>query len=1019
MIKYKYIYLAVLVFTFFSVNSQDNGHGFITTNDIPGSSLLSPQSFGFTEQGNQKVSLFTGKSGTTIPVYTYQDKDFYMPIFLEYNMSGFIPNQREGIVGLGWHLNAGGAITRIVNGRPDEAKGEPGSLNYIPHGHYYGIKNSYSIKTKSLQSIFDLSAGTVNLQWYWNVGDCEVNPDLFSFSMPGFSGRFYIQNNGDVKCDGNKPFKVDLSGFNTQYMDGNPEDDINDSEIKIKTDDGYTYVFGGNIQYLGVLYSINNEDEVYDPVITTWYLKSIGAPSGRELTLSYLFFDEGIRIDEDPDDDYHYLYNINHVRNQNADSYYFYPGDFLSTSAIGGQSAVEQYYTATKIAYLDSIKTDNIQIDFGYQEKEKPFYQSSTYQNDEFNQKTYKLTSIKVYNTEDKMIKNFSFSQAYYGGTGTERLFLTSFGEVMLSKYHFTYYNTSNLPNPLTAGIDHWGYWNNYTSIIGSNIPTLTFSSNGDVTITGTERNTSTSKYNIAMLETITYPTKGTTTFYYEPHDYSQRLERRNDFDFKTKLYSVSGICGGARIKKVVDNDGENNTVTREYKYVTDYVAGGTTSSGILMDWPRYAFYWEQTIPGYSTIKHLKARSSSYNRNYSGNENYIQYSETTVVSYPDNGCTTYEFTDYVSNPNENAYNSVVLDNTVYPTISNVHLWNSYVGIKFNDKSFERGIPRKVSYYRKEGSNYYRIKTNETTLFTGATDFPNRYLVGVHGTGGIAQSFKIYYYPFLPKQTVETTYDKFGNNPITVTTNKLYNNNGYLRYEDVSQSEGSTLQKTIKYISDYNSSLDNFATLSSNNILKLPIKIVEEHNGTSQVSGKINLYTNDGKIRKIYRYENSALTDAATHNSSILIPSFYNLNLTVDYNASTKNAKQTTPENNFSTVYLWGYGANYPVARIDNISYSNISPSVIFNIENHIFTATDSFSDVQTDVSYLQQQLATYINNSNYKVTLYTYEPQVGMTSQTDPTGVTTFYEYDVFGRLASVKNDDGKLLKKFNYHYAN
>src|SRR5690554_5199367 len=115
MTKYKYIYLAVFVFTFFSVHSQDNGHGLLTTQDILGSSLLSPQAFGFTEKGNQKVSLFTGKSGTTIPVYTYQDNDFNIPIFLEYNMSGFIPNQREGIIGLGWHLNAGGAITRIVN----------------------------------------------------------------------------------------------------------------------------------------------------------------------------------------------------------------------------------------------------------------------------------------------------------------------------------------------------------------------------------------------------------------------------------------------------------------------------------------------------------------------------------------------------------------------------------------------------------------------------------------------------------------------------------------------------------------------------------------------------------------------------------------------------------------------------------------------------------------------------------------------------------------------------------------
>ncbi len=1010
MIKQTIVHFIVCIFVVANIFAQDNGHGIIAKQDAIDNSLLPPEAFGFTLHGNQKISTFTGSSGTSIPVYIYQDTDFNLPVSIDYNMSGFIPNQKEGVLGLGWHLNAGGAITRIVNGRPDETTA--GSLNYMPNGHYYGVKNNYTVETKSLQSIFDLSAGTVNANWYWNVGNCEVNPDLFSFSMPGFNGRFYIQNNGEVRCTGSRPFKVDLSGFNTQYMDGDFKHNVNDSEITITTDDGYIYVFGGDIQYLGVLYSITNL-QVYDPVITTWYLKSIKAPNGREVILNYCSFEEGMLVNEEPNDHHHYLYNINLTRFQNADSYSFNPNDFVSASSVGGQSSVKKHYSATKIAYLKRIEIDSVKIDFGYIEKEKPFYQKSSYVNHELNQKTYRLNSIKVYNSADQLIKDFIFDQTYYGGTSTERLFLTSFGEVMLNKYQFTYYNTSNLPDPLTVGIDHWGYWNNYAGNEGSNFPALTFLSNGDVTITGTERNTNLSKCNVAMLETITYPTKGSTTFYYEPHTYSKRLERRNDFDFKTKLYEVSGVCGGARIQKVVDNDGENNTVIHEYKYVNDYTTGGTTSSGILLDWPRYAFYWEQTIPGYVTSKHLKIRGSSFNRNYSENENYIQYSEVTVVSYPNNGCITYEFTDYESNPNEDEYNSVILDTGVYSTISNVNLWNSYIGIKFNDKSFERGIPKKVSYFRKEGNNYYCIKTNETTQFTGAIDFPNCYLVGVHGTGGIAQSFKIYYYPFLPKQTVETIYDS-----LTVTTNYQYNANGYLTYRDISKSDGATFQKTINYIGDYNGTLDNFYTLSSKNILKLPIKIVEKVNGISQVKGKINLYTNDGKVRKVYQHEDVTLANAADHNPSVLIPSYYNLKLTIDYSTSTRKVKQMTPDNSYNTVYLWGYNSYYPVAKIENISYSNISSPVISNIESHVFTNSDVPSNVQNDVSYLKEQLTSYINNSNYRVTLYTYLPQIGMTSQTDPNGVTTYYRYDSLGRLKLIKNDDDAILERYGYNYA-
>ncbi|AWH86375.1 hypothetical protein HYN59_15220 [Flavobacterium album] len=103
-----------------------------------------PEAWEFTDFSNEgNVDISTGKFGITIPFTTIESDNFSLPIQLSYSTGGIKLGDNASEVGMGWNLVAGGSVTRILNGTPDDVM-----VQYHDgiEGGRYGLYNLYTGK---------------------------------------------------------------------------------------------------------------------------------------------------------------------------------------------------------------------------------------------------------------------------------------------------------------------------------------------------------------------------------------------------------------------------------------------------------------------------------------------------------------------------------------------------------------------------------------------------------------------------------------------------------------------------------------------------------------------------------------------------------------------------------------------------------------------------------------------------------------------------------------------------------
>jgi len=134
-----------------------------------------------------------------------------------------------------------------------------------------------------------------------------------------------------------------------------------------------------------------------------------------------------------------------------------------------------------------------------------------------------------------------------------------------------------------------------------------------------------------------------------------------------------------------------------------------------------------------------------------------------------------------------------------------------------------------------------------------------------------------------------------------------------------------------------------------------------------------------------------------------------------------NPVYISKDNTTNIVYLWSYRGQYPVAEIQNATYQDVKAALNWD-DNAVNTLSGKTLPAEADWNSLSALRSSLPNSF---ITIYKYNPLVGVSQITDSRGVTTYYNYDAFGRLTESYYYEGgdtskkRIIESYEYHYKN
>ncbi len=968
----------------------------------------SPEAAELGKYGNIPISLFTGTPSVSIPIVELKGNVISLPVSMSYSATGFKPEDIAPWTGLGWALNAGGVISRSVIGDPDMADNyfiSPSPLGSVPTDEY--AKQTYfeSIRTKAI----------------------ETQPDIYYYNFMGQSGKFLVYPDGTII---NKEKK---------YLTITPSYNGSAERIYIVTDDkGFTYEFST----LEKTTIAPTDDEPSAPpmvprtFISAWYLTKITAPYGYEelefeyyaptygqSTLSGTLSNNSVTYSLTDDGTSYWSSNLPATRQR-----IFQPPGTTIVKKFLKKATLKK--ASTTIGYIDFESGLNEREDLG---------------DADFNgERLFK--GVKLYSTKsgvNTLIKNLALTYEYFGYSQAEspgfyrRLKLKTIQEISPnttitpSKPAYTFYyngESSTMPKRFTSGLDHWGFYNgqdgNSYGGYPNLIPTVTVSNpylNGSRGM-GANREADSVSAAMTVLQKITYPTGGYTSFEYEGHTafYNNAVQK----------------VGGVRIKRMIDHSFANKpAIVKTYDYITEggsssgqatliptYYESSTLEEGTLCGSASWFMRYDVTISANSifALGSIQGSHIGYTRvtEMQTDLSNSQPLGKTVYSYEISG--SNEITDHLGNGD--LKKKQVYDNgnkLIEETVNTYAYENTGPSITLRKLTTEAEQSGKTSLCSNGTSTYIFWHPspcfNPPSGYSAIMTVPTRYN---YIENQVQQQRSK-----LSQQSVKV-FDYASNSYLTSTKNFTYGNSdhNYPTLIEETSSRQDKVYTSIKYVADYTigcspqsgSMASKISAMKSLNLMSIPVEKLQyrENSGGGNrryISGVFTEYTL-GLPEKIYYLQaqpmpTSVTASEASCTSTQNINSNYRLVATMTYD-SYMNLKEEIKTDDVPITYFWGYDKIYPVAKVVGKNYSEATGSGI----------TQSVLDNPSSETTMRTELDKLRNLSGAQAITYTFKPMIGVSSETDPRGRTKTFEYDLLNRLEIVK-DEGEIVQNYKYNY--